>query len=89
LAEYELDLLMRNAFGYGLPAPLGPTLGSVYFNVLVDRLTNATGNATDLYLEFGHDTTIDLFLTGAGLVKCVRRGVLFAIVPTRRLTALL
>lgn len=49
---------MRNAFGYGLPAPLGPTIGSVYFNVLLDRLTNSTGNATELYLEFGHDTTM-------------------------------
>lgn len=62
---------MRNAFGYGLPAPLGETIGSVYFNVLLDRLSNKTGNASDLYLEFGHDTTLDLLFTAAGLVKYV------------------
>ncbi|CED84121.1 Multiple inositol polyphosphate phosphatase [Phaffia rhodozyma] len=67
--EYELDLLMNYAFGYGLPQELGPILGSVYVNKLIERLTNATGNATDLYLEFGHDTTIDLALTALGLAK--------------------
>ena len=35
--EYELDLLMRGAFGYGLPGDMGPVLGSLFVNDLVDR----------------------------------------------------
>ena len=35
--EYELDLLMRGAFGYGLPGDMGPVLGSLFANNLVDR----------------------------------------------------
>jgi hypothetical protein len=30
---------------------MGATLGSVYVNQLLDRLTNSTGNATNMYLE--------------------------------------
>jgi hypothetical protein len=41
--------------GYGLPMSnglsMGATLGSVYVNQLLDRLTNSTGNATNMYLE--------------------------------------
>ncbi|KAL7411861.1 histidine phosphatase superfamily [Mrakia frigida] len=66
---YELDLLMNYAFGYGLPYNLGPVLGSLYVNTLLERLTNSTGNATEMYIEFGHDTTIDLALTALGLAK--------------------
>ena len=67
--EYELDLLMTGAFGYNLPDPMGPTIGSLYVNKLIDRFTNASGDAVPLYLEFGHDTTIDLALTALGLAK--------------------
>lgn len=35
--EYELDLLMSGAFGYGLPDNMGPILGAVYVNKLIDR----------------------------------------------------
>ncbi|KZP28916.1 phosphoglycerate mutase-like protein [Athelia psychrophila] len=61
--EYELDLLMDGAFGYGLPGKMGPTIGALF--------TNSTGNASSVYLEFGHDTTIDNALTGLGLAKDV------------------
>lgn len=37
---------------YGLPHNLGPVLGSLYVNTLLERLTNSTGNATEMYLEF-------------------------------------
>ncbi|KAL1739919.1 histidine phosphatase superfamily, partial [Schizophyllum fasciatum] len=67
--EYELDLLMAGAFGYNLPGSMGPTIGSLFVNKLIDRFTNATGDAVPLYLEFGHDTTIDLALTALGLAK--------------------
>ena len=33
------------------------------------RFTNATGDAKPVYLEFGHDTTIDLALTALGLAR--------------------
>jgi acid phosphatase len=62
-------VLIVSFLSYNLPTPLGPTLGSVYLNQLLDRVTNSTGNATNLYLEFGHDTTIDLFLSAVGLAK--------------------
>ncbi|KAJ6520933.1 phosphoglycerate mutase-like protein [Mycena vulgaris] len=67
--EYELDLLMVSAFGYNLPGAMGPTLGSLFVNKLIKRFTNATGDAQQMYLEFGHDTTIDLALTALGLAK--------------------
>jgi acid phosphatase len=67
--EYELDLLMDGAFGYNLPGNMGPLLGSLFVNTLIDRFTNATGSAEEMYLEFGHDTTIDLALTALGLAK--------------------
>ena len=35
--EYELDLLMNGAFGYGLPGDMGPILGAVYVNKLIER----------------------------------------------------
>lgn len=81
---------MDGAFGYNLPTPMGPTLGSLYVSKLIDRykvfqilgsfasstlmsrsvrFSNSTGNASALYLEFGHDTTIDLTLTALGLAK--------------------
>ncbi|KAI0661591.1 phosphoglycerate mutase-like protein [Cubamyces menziesii] len=67
--EYELDLLMDGAFGYNLPGSMGEVLGSLYVSKLVERFTNSTGDAKPLYLEFGHDTTIDLVLTALGLAK--------------------
>ncbi|KAJ7067101.1 histidine phosphatase superfamily [Mycena amicta] len=67
--EYELDLLMDSAFGYNLPSPMGPTLGTLFVNKLVERFTNSTGDAQEMYMEFGHDTTIDLALTALGLAK--------------------
>ncbi|KAI0346521.1 phosphoglycerate mutase-like protein [Trametopsis cervina] len=69
--EYELDLLMDGAFGWNLPGTMGPVLGSVFVNTLVDRLANASGASLPLYLEFGHDTTIDLAMTGLGLAHDV------------------
>ncbi|KAJ7476057.1 phosphoglycerate mutase-like protein [Mycena latifolia] len=67
--EYELDLLMDGAFGYNLPGTMGPLLGSLFVNTLIDRFTNATGAAQEMYLEFGHDTTIDMALAALGLAK--------------------
>lgn len=67
--EYELDLLMRGAFGYGLPNDQGPVLGSL----LVSNVTafmQANGSAAqNLSLNFAHDTTIDLGLTALGLAN--------------------
>ncbi|CAJ2505129.1 Uu.00g125230.m01.CDS01 [Anthostomella pinea] len=63
--EYEYDLLMRGAFGYGLPGDMGAVLGSL----LVANMTafmQRDGGA-NLSLNFGHDTTIDLGLTALGL----------------------
>ncbi|KAJ6532022.1 phosphoglycerate mutase-like protein [Mycena capillaripes] len=67
--EYELDLLMNGAFGYNLPSPMGPTLGTLFVNKLIERFSNVTGDAQQMYLEFGHDTTIDMALTALGLAK--------------------
>ncbi|KIY42852.1 phosphoglycerate mutase-like protein [Fistulina hepatica ATCC 64428] len=67
--DYELDLLMDGAYGYELPDNMGRVLGSLYVNKLIERFTNSTGNASTVYLEFGHDTTIDLALTALGLAK--------------------
>jgi acid phosphatase len=35
--RYELDLLMDGAFGYNLPDKMGPTLGALYVNTLIER----------------------------------------------------
>ncbi|RDX57456.1 phosphoglycerate mutase-like protein [Lentinus brumalis] len=67
--EYELDLLMDGAFGYNLPGDMGPVLGGLFVKKLAERFTNATGDAQPVYLEFGHDTTIDMALTALGLAK--------------------
>jgi acid phosphatase len=65
--EYELDLLMRGAFGYGLPNDQGPVLGSL----LVSNVTTflSSNDSTNLFLSFAHDTTIDLGLTALGLAN--------------------
>ncbi|PSR78997.1 hypothetical protein PHLCEN_2v7184 [Hermanssonia centrifuga] len=67
--DYELDLLMDGAFGYNLPGSMGPILGSLFVDKLIERFTNKTGDSQSLYLEFGHDTTIDMALTALGLAK--------------------
>ncbi|KAJ7592968.1 phosphoglycerate mutase-like protein [Mycena floridula] len=67
--EYELDLLMDGAFGYNLPGKMGSTLGTLYVNKLIERFSNSSGDSQAVYLEFGHDTTIDMALTALGLAK--------------------
>jgi hypothetical protein len=49
--RYELDLLMWGAFSYGLPGTMGPTLGSLYVQHLVQTFSNAS--APGITLEFG------------------------------------
>jgi hypothetical protein len=39
--RYELDLLMNGAFGYNLPSPMGPTLGTLFVNKLIERFASA------------------------------------------------
>lgn len=71
--EYELDLLMRGAFGYGLPHHSAQLMGSLYISNLTQRLTQPeqfkepNGAQRSLFFDFGHDTTIDLILTALGL----------------------
>ena len=65
--EYELDLLMRGAFGYGLPADQGPILGSLLVSNITTFLQANGSAAQNLSLNFAHDTTIDLGLTALGL----------------------
>ena len=62
---------MDGAFGYNLPGNMGPTLGALYVNKLIQRFTSPTAGADTrpVYLEFGHDTTIDMALTALVLVK--------------------
>ncbi|EST06951.1 Histidine phosphatase superfamily, clade-2 [Kalmanozyma brasiliensis GHG001] len=71
--EYELDLLMRGAFGYGLPNNSGQVMGSLFVSNLTQRLTQPesfkepNGQQRSLFFDFAHDTTIDLILTSLGL----------------------
>lgn len=71
--EYELDLLMRGAFGYGLPNNSGQVMGSLFISNLTERLTKPemfkepNGQQKTVWLDFAHDTTIDLILTSLGL----------------------
>lgn len=37
LIRYEMDLLMDGAYGYNLPGKMGPILGSLYVNTLIER----------------------------------------------------
>lgn len=67
--EYEYDLLMDRISGHMSNNDPGPVLGSVYVNKLIERFTNATGDAKELYLEFGHDTSILLVLSAMALNK--------------------
>ncbi|KAF9222883.1 phosphoglycerate mutase-like protein [Gyrodon lividus] len=67
--EYEMDLEMYGSCGFGLPNNMGPLLGSVYVNELIERLTNAKGDAKELYLEFAHDSNIVVVLAAMGLNK--------------------
>jgi acid phosphatase len=63
--EYEYDLLMRGAFGYGLPDNMGQVIGSLLVSNVTSFFEQDTG--PNLALNFGHDTTIDLGLTALGL----------------------
>ncbi|KDQ18149.1 hypothetical protein BOTBODRAFT_29486 [Botryobasidium botryosum FD-172 SS1] len=67
--EYELDLLMVGAFGYNLPGDMGSVLGSLLVDKVIERFTNASGTSVPMYLEFGHDTSIDMALTALGLAQ--------------------
>jgi acid phosphatase len=63
--EYEYDLLMRGAFGYGLPGDMGTVIGSLLVSNVTAFLQEKSG--PNLSLNFGHDTTIDMGLTALGL----------------------
>lgn len=63
--EYEYDLLMRGAFGYGLPGNMGQVIGSLLVSNVTAFFERTSG--PNLSLNFGHDTTIDLGLTALGL----------------------
>lgn len=63
--EYELDLLMVGAFGYGLPDGMGALLGSTIVNKIIEVFTKSTNSL----ISFGHDTTVDFALTALGLAK--------------------
>ncbi|CEL61834.1 hypothetical protein RSOLAG1IB_04584 [Rhizoctonia solani AG-1 IB] len=63
--EYELDLLMVGAFGYGLPNGMGALLGSTIVNKVIQTFTKSSNSL----VSFGHDTTIDFALTALGLAK--------------------
>lgn len=63
--EYEYDLLMRGAFGYGLPDNMGQVIGSLLVSNVTSFFEQDSG--PNLSLNFGHDTTIDLGLTALGL----------------------
>ncbi|KAL1305759.1 hypothetical protein AAFC00_007338 [Neodothiora populina] len=67
--EYELDILMRGAFGYGLPSNQGPVLGSLLVSNLTTFMQGNGSAAQNLSLNFAHDTTIDLGLTALGLAN--------------------
>ncbi|KAK7956334.1 histidine phosphatase family containing protein [Apiospora aurea] len=60
--EYEYDLLMRGAFGYGLPGDMGPVLGSLLVSNITKFLLQDEEGADNLALHFGHDTSIALGL---------------------------
>ncbi len=77
---------MTGAFGYNLPGDMGPLLGTLFVNKLIERFvflvlftlfcayntfsfSNDTGDSQAVYLEFGHDTTIDMALAALGLAK--------------------
>ncbi|KAH8916666.1 phosphoglycerate mutase-like protein [Atractiella rhizophila] len=64
--EYELDLLMYGAFGYGLPGSMGEVLGTVLVNTVIDLFS---GSHPASIVSFGHDTTADFALTALGLAK--------------------
>ncbi|ORY59738.1 histidine phosphatase superfamily [Pseudomassariella vexata] len=64
--EYEYDLLMRGAFGYGLPGDMGPVVGSLLVSNVTAFMQQSEVN---LSLNFGHDTTIDMGLTALGLAS--------------------
>jgi acid phosphatase len=67
--EYELDLLMRGSFGYGLPNGQGPAIGSLLVSNITAFMKANGSSAQNLSLNFAHDTTIDLGLTALGLAN--------------------
>ncbi|KAI6040987.1 phosphoglycerate mutase-like protein [Pisolithus marmoratus] len=69
--DYESDLISDGISGFISRNDTGPILGSVYINKLIERFSNATGDARQLYLEFGHDVTTLLVLSAMNLNKGV------------------
>ncbi|KAL0955826.1 hypothetical protein HGRIS_002029 [Hohenbuehelia grisea] len=67
--EYDHDLFMHGGWGYNAQDNMGPMQGTLYINKLIERFSNSTGNAQEMYLEFGHDTTIVAPLTTLGIAK--------------------
>ena len=70
--EYELDLLMRGAFGYGLPNNSAQVMGALFISNLTERLTKPESfleadKPRQIFFDFAHDTTIDLILSTLGL----------------------
>jgi len=52
-----------------LPNNQGPVMGSLLVSNMTAFMTNASASAPNLFVNFGHDTTIDLGLTALGLVN--------------------
>lgn len=88
--EYELDLVMRGAFGYNLPNNSGQVMGSLFISNLTQRLTQPelfkepNGQQRSLFFDFAHDTTVDLILTTLGLAYDESYPVRGPVNPARR-----
>lgn len=67
--EYQFDLLMDSVSGHISMYDIGPVVGSVYINQLIGRFTNITGEAEELYLEFGHTLSILVAMAAMNLNK--------------------
>ncbi|KAL0948617.1 hypothetical protein HGRIS_010426 [Hohenbuehelia grisea] len=50
---------------------MGPLLGTLYVNKLIERFSESGSQAKQVYAEFGHDTTIVSTLTTLGVAKDV------------------
>ncbi|KAL4067169.1 histidine phosphatase superfamily [Scleroderma yunnanense] len=67
--EYQADLMMDGMSGHRSLHDAGAVVGTIYVNKLIERFTNATGKAEELYLEFGHDLTILVAMAAMNLNK--------------------